>query len=313
MKRVVPEDSLSGLARQLFGEAGEFLEAQGEPVCQPVQGLQACTARVVFEQSLVTLLLPIDASGDVAGLRILGTEPRAEQADSGFSAPTIATEVATQLARRQFDELWNSYSDQTRIAMPKASLPGVIESIFAAGGEFERLASDPDCSSVGVYQRCLIGISGAKGETQLSLTIDAKGKLAGTFRIGFRPDIDALHTNIEIPVADYGLPGYLTLPDAEGPHPVIVLVHGSGAHDADETIGPNKPFKDLADGLAARGVGTLRYIKRNFIRPLPAEATLFDEVMDDALAAIALARGHDGVDPDRVFVLGTVSGATLHR
>ena len=36
----------------------------------------------------------------------------------------------------------------------------------------------------------------------------------------------------------------------------MVLVHGSGPHDRDETIGPNRPFRDLAEGLAGTGKTT---------------------------------------------------------
>jgi len=42
----------------------------------------------------------------------------------------------------------------------------------------------------------------------------------------------------------------------------MVLVHGSGPNDRDETLGPNKPFRDLAWGLADRGIAVLRYEKR---------------------------------------------------
>lgn len=61
--------------------------------------------------------------------------------------------------------------------------------------------------------------------------------------------------------ADYPLPGLLTLPDGAGPFPAVLLVHGSGPQDRDEAVGPNRPFRDLAVGLAALGVASLRYDK----------------------------------------------------
>src|SRR6185503_4489732 len=62
---------------------------------------------------------------------------------------------------------------------------------------------------------------------------------------------------------EWPLPGTLTLPRGDGPFPALVLVHGSGANDRDETVLQNKPFKDLALGLAARGIAVLRYDKRS--------------------------------------------------
>lgn len=61
---------------------------------------------------------------------------------------------------------------------------------------------------------------------------------------------------------EWALPGTLSLPNGAGPFPAVVLVHGSGPADRDETVGPNKPFRDLAWGLASRGVAVLRYDKR---------------------------------------------------
>ncbi len=63
---------------------------------------------------------------------------------------------------------------------------------------------------------------------------------------------------------DWRLPATLTLPaTAVGQTvPALVLVPGSGPADRDETIGANKPFRDLAWGLAAKGVAVLRYEKR---------------------------------------------------
>ncbi len=45
---------------------------------------------------------------------------------------------------------------------------------------------------------------------------------------------------IALPVGDgdRALPGLLALPDGPGPFPAVVLVHGSGALDKNETIGP---------------------------------------------------------------------------
>src|SRR5262249_47381693 len=61
---------------------------------------------------------------------------------------------------------------------------------------------------------------------------------------------------------NWQLPGTLTIPAGRGPFPGVVLVHGSGPNDRDETIGPNKPFRDLAWGLASRNIAVLRYDKR---------------------------------------------------
>jgi hypothetical protein len=72
-------------------------------------------------------------------------------------------------------------------------------------------------------------------------------------------------TEREVTVA--GVPGTITTPLSPGPHPAVVLLAGSGPLDRDETIGRNKPFKDLAWGLATAGVASARFDKVTFARP----------------------------------------------
>jgi dienelactone hydrolase len=106
----------------------------------------------------------------------------------------------------------------------------------------------------------------------------------------------------------------LAMPKGAGSFPGVVLVHGSGPHDRDATIGPNKPFADLARGLAARGVAVLRYDKRTWAHPKEFEGRPFtadDEVTADAVAAVATLRDIDGVDPSRIVVAGHSLGAML--
>jgi len=48
----------------------------------------------------------------------------------------------------------------------------------------------------------------------------------------------------------FPLSAILTLPKGEEQPPVAILVPGSGNHDVNETVGANKPFQDIAWGLA---------------------------------------------------------------
>ncbi|HSN27660.1 MAG TPA: alpha/beta fold hydrolase [Kofleriaceae bacterium] len=86
----------------------------------------------------------------------------------------------------------------------------------------------------------------------------------------------------------YELPATLTLPDGDGPFPAVVLVHGSGPLDRDETIAGTMLFADLADALAHRGIASLRYDKRTFVysETLTNDLSLDTETVDDAVAAV---------------------------
>ncbi len=127
-------------------------------------------------------------------------------------------------------------------------------------------------------------------------------------------DTAAFHeVDVTVGAAPWELPGVLSVPEGDGPFPVVVLVHGSGPNDRDETIGGNRPFRDLAWGLASAGVAVLRYDKRTRVygASLPPEIGLDDEVVDDALSALEVAGARPETDPDRVFLLGHSLGGLL--
>jgi dienelactone hydrolase len=108
----------------------------------------------------------------------------------------------------------------------------------------------------------------------------------------------------------------VTIPNGEGPFPVVILVHGSGAHDRDETIASNKPFKDLAWGLGSKGIAVFRYVKRNKEHQAALIAskepfTVYKETVEDALEAVKLMRKTPKIDPTRVFILGHSLGGMM--
>ncbi len=109
------------------------------------------------------------------------------------------------------------------------------------------------------------------------------------------------------------LAAVITTPKDGNSFPIVVLVHGSGPNDMDETIGPNKPFKDIAAGLAVNGIASVRYVKRTVIYPheFSKAYTVKEEVLDDALQAIALAKTVEGVDTKQIYVLGHSLGGML--
>ncbi len=121
--------------------------------------------------------------------------------------------------------------------------------------------------------------------------------------------------DFSVGAGDLPLPGTLAMPEGAGPFPAVVLVHGSGPLDRDSTIGPNHPLRDIAHGLAERGIATLRYDKRTRVHPLAVasdpEFGVDEESTHDTVAAVTALRATPGVDPDRVFVFGHSLGAML--
>jgi dienelactone hydrolase len=119
--------------------------------------------------------------------------------------------------------------------------------------------------------------------------------------------------NVTVDAMDLPVPGTLSMPRRHGPVPAVLLLAGSGPHDRDETIGVNKPLKDLAWGLASRGIAVLRTEKVTYAhgRELPETLTLADEYVPHARAALDLLRTSADIDPQRLVVGGHSLGGTV--
>ena len=116
----------------------------------------------------------------------------------------------------------------------------------------------------------------------------------------------------------YPLKGCLTLPTGvSNPVPAVVFVHGSGSSNMDEKVGKLTPFRDLAHGLAAHGIASVRYDKRTFahafklLRDKSLTVTVKEETIEDAILAAELLRGDPRIDPANIFIIGHSMGAML--
>ncbi|MDR3304700.1 MAG: dienelactone hydrolase family protein [Clostridiales Family XIII bacterium] len=118
--------------------------------------------------------------------------------------------------------------------------------------------------------------------------------------------------------SEFPLNGLLTLPDnidAENAVPAAVIVQGAGILDIDGSFGPNKPTKDIAEGLAERGIATIRYPKRSYMYTSvllnALELTVREEIIFDAVAAAQYIKQDSRIDPKRVFMIGHDLGGSL--
>ena len=101
--------------------------------------------------------------------------------------------------------------------------------------------------------------------------------------------------------------GTLWLPTGEGPHPAVVLVGGNG---------PWRPahwyFDILRDVFRARGIAVAYYDRRGEAGTGgDFDRATFEQLADDASAAVNAARGSAGIDPRRVGIWGHSMGGWI--
>lgn len=126
------------------------------------------------------------------------------------------------------------------------------------------------------------------------------------------PDYE--ETDVTVGQAPYVLEGVLTMPkeaSEETPVPVCVFVHDFGAFDHDLTMGQTTFFADLADALGKMGVASLRYDSRAYAYPDAQAETVYDEAVEDALAACQLLKDNPLVDQERIVLVGLGFGGMI--
>lgn len=173
--------------------------------------------------------------------------------------------------------------------------------------------------------RVSVPITCERGAFTVIMSVDAAGMLQGlriasVSAVSWTPPSYAIPNmfnehDIMLGSGPLAVPGTLSLPRGHGPWPGVVLLSGGGPFDRDETSGPNKPLKDLAWGLASRGIAVVRFDKVIYahssqVANMP-DFTMADEYVPHAVAAVHLLQRQPTVDPARVFVLGHSMGGKV--
>jgi len=245
------------------------------------------------------------------------------------SPAAAATELIDHLAKAEFQAAAANFAEAMRAAAPPEKLSEIWTAVQGQLGAYKR-RTGVQTEKQGPYEIALVTAEFERGTVDFKVAVDNAGRVAGFFIVppqqagsqasGYTPPPyahkDAFkERDFVVGSGEWSLPGTLTMPVGAGPFPAVVLVHGSGPNDRDESVGAEKPFRDLAWGLASRGIAVLRYEKRTREHGSKLAAvkdfTVQQETVDDALAAAALLRRTEGVDPRRVFVLGHSLGAMM--
>lgn len=330
MKGAMPEAKLKETWQQVVTQAGVFRAQLGNHT-EEKSGYKIVYVTCQFEKAVIDVQVVFNGMGQISGLFFKpGQAPDVTpQVDTGQVKQ--AQTMVDQMVKGDFGAVASQFDSSLASAVPDSALKQSWQQLADKMGAFNR-CTDTSMGDVQGHQAVYVTCNFVNGQIDIRFIFNTQGKVVGmqflpahsasVTPVAYTPpayvDVNSFHeTEVTVGSGQWALPGTLSMPNGAGPFPAVVLVHGSGPNDRDETIGPNKLFRDLAWGLASQGIAVLRYDKRTMVHAreltpeLVAKLTVKEETTDDALLAAQLLRQSQNIDPKRVYVLGHSLGATL--
>lgn len=153
-----------------------------------------------------------------------------------------------------------------------------------------------------------------KSKLDVQITFNDDNKMLGFFLVPHKTFEKQDETTVlNIKSDDIELKGTLLISPPNDKKKLVIFVHGSGASDRDETIGENKPFKDIAEYLFDNGISSYRYDKRTYSYPetFSEKSTVEQETINDAVNAANYFKNNESYKDYQIVILGHSLGAYI--
>ena len=232
----------------------------------------------------------------------------------GFDLSTQAQQICTQLLSGDYAAVVSRFDETMASALDETALAQTMDGLALQFGALQQVA---DMQLAQAQNAAVFTLVYANGTLNLTIVLNGEAQIAGLLlQPAAQPQ--AMEKPLPEGVTETALKLFAgterelsasLITPAAAQAPYVVFVHGSGPSDMDETIGPNKPFRDLAYDLAALGVGSLRFDKVTFAHPeLPCE-TVVQEYLEPVREALRVVR--ENAAASRIILAGHSEGGML--
>ncbi|MHB8130503.1 MAG: alpha/beta hydrolase [Mobilitalea sp.] len=255
---------------------------------------------------------------DVTGIETedSNTEGLLENEETNYKS--LSEALVLQMVEGEYKDTFDTLSTKVKSQVNEKALKEAWEATAAGMGNYIEVYEITE-EAVNDFQIVNVILRYENNGLKASFTYNKSGLLDGLW-FNYSPIEEEAVTNEvfeEIKISfgedEYPVSGILTLPlDIDKPS-VTILVPGSGTHDVNEIVGANKPFQDIAWGLAEQGIASIRYNERLMSYPSLADNDLTIELdsLTDAADAINYAVNCDKINKDKIIVVGHSLGGMM--
>lgn len=260
--------------------------------------------------------------------RLLGLTPRPtdlQQSPAITNPHAVARAVTDELCSGQFAGVARRFAPPLAAAVSVAVLEQSWNAERAKIGAIAGTGAPTSETLPGGLTRLRVPLPGDAGTLTVIMSVDTAGRVQG-LRLetaahrawsapAYATAASFAERDLVLTAASLSVGATLSVPRGATAVPGVVLLSGGGPFDRDETTGPNKPLKDIAWGLASRGIAVLRFDRVSHAHAdhvaHTAGFTMTDDYVPHAVEGIRQLQAFDGVDPARVFVVGHSMGGKI--